>query len=64
MLKVMAVYSEMQMNLFLSQPVVIAEDVPYEDRHRDRNPLHEHAGAWRSPWAPSAYTRAARWPRR
>lgn len=27
MLKVMAVYSEMQMNLFLSQPVVIAEDV-------------------------------------
>jgi len=30
MLKVMAVYSEMQMNLFLSQPVVIAEDVPYE----------------------------------
>ena len=30
MLKVMAVYSEMQMNLYLSQPVVIAEDVPYE----------------------------------
>ena len=30
MLKVMSVYSEMQMNLFLSQPVVIAEDVPYE----------------------------------
>ena len=30
MLKVMAVYSEMQMNLFLSQPVVIAKDVPYE----------------------------------
>ncbi len=30
MLKVLAVYSEMQMNLFNSQPVVIAEDVPYE----------------------------------
>ena len=30
MLKVMAVYSEMQMNLFNSQPIVIAEDVPYE----------------------------------
>lgn len=30
MLKVMAVFSEMQMNLFNSQPVVIAEDVPYE----------------------------------
>ena len=29
MLKVMAVYSEMQMNLFNSQPIVIAEDVPY-----------------------------------
>ncbi len=30
MLKVMAVYSEMQMNLFNSQPVIIAKDVPYE----------------------------------
>jgi len=30
MLKVMAVYSEMQMNLYNSQPIVIAEDVPYE----------------------------------
>ena len=30
MLKVLAVYSEMQMNLFNSQPIVIAEDVPYE----------------------------------
>lgn len=30
MLKVMSVYSEMQMNLYLSQPVVIAKDVPYE----------------------------------
>ena len=29
MLKVLAVYSEMQMNLFNSQPIVIAEDVPY-----------------------------------
>ena len=30
MLKVMAIYSEMQMNLFNSQPIVIAKDVPYE----------------------------------
>ncbi len=30
MLQVMAVYSEMQMNLFNSQPIVIAKDVPYE----------------------------------
>ncbi len=30
MLKVMAVYSEMQMNLFNSQAIVIAKDVPYE----------------------------------
>ena len=30
MLKVMAVFSEMQMNLFNSQPIVIAKDVPYE----------------------------------
>jgi len=30
MLKVMAVFSEMQMNLYNSQPIVIAEDVPYE----------------------------------
>ncbi len=30
MMKVMAVYSEMQMNLFNSQPIVIAKDVPYE----------------------------------
>ncbi|MBE5801483.1 MAG: hypothetical protein E7319_04265 [Clostridiales bacterium] len=30
MLKVLAVYSEMQMNLFNSQPIVIAKDVPYE----------------------------------
>ncbi len=30
MLKVMAVYSEMQMNVFNSQPIVIAEDVKYE----------------------------------
>ena len=30
MLKVMAVFSEMQMNLFNSQPIVIAENVPYE----------------------------------
>ena len=30
MLKVMAIYSEMQMNIFNSQPIVIAKDVPYE----------------------------------
>ena len=30
MLKVMAVFSEMQMNLYNSQPIVIAENVPYE----------------------------------
>ncbi len=30
MLQVMAVYSEMQMNLYNSQPIVIAEDVSYE----------------------------------
>ena len=30
MLKVMAVYSEMQMNVFNSQPIPIAEDVTYE----------------------------------
>ena len=30
MLKVMAVYSEMQMNVFNSQPISIAEDVTYE----------------------------------
>ena len=30
MLKVMAVFSEMQMNVFNSQPIVIAEDVKYE----------------------------------
>ena len=30
MLKVMAVYSEMQMNVFNSQPIPIAEDVKYE----------------------------------
>ncbi len=30
MLKIMAVYSEMQMNLFNSQPIVIAKDVAYE----------------------------------
>lgn len=30
MLKIMAVFSEMQMNLFNSQPIVIAKDVPYE----------------------------------
>ena len=30
MLKVMAVFSEMQMNLFNSQPIVIAKDVSYE----------------------------------
>ena len=30
MLKVLAVYSEMQMNLFNSQPIVIAKDVSYE----------------------------------
>ncbi|MCL1855414.1 MAG: penicillin-binding transpeptidase domain-containing protein [Clostridia bacterium] len=30
MLKVMAIFSEMQMNLFNSQPIVIARDVPYE----------------------------------
>ncbi len=30
MLKVMAVYSEMQMNVFNSQPIPIAQDVPYE----------------------------------
>lgn len=29
-LKVLAVFSEMQMNLFNSQPIVIAQDVPYE----------------------------------
>ncbi len=30
MLKVLAVFSEMQMNLFNSQPIIIAKDVPYE----------------------------------
>jgi len=30
MLKVMAIYSEMQMNIFNSQPIVIAKDVRYE----------------------------------
>ncbi len=30
MLKIMAIYSEMQMNLFNSQPIVIAKDVKYE----------------------------------
>ena len=30
MLKIMAVYSEMQMNIFNSQPIVIARDVRYE----------------------------------
>lgn len=30
MLKVMAVFSEMQMNLFNSQPIIIAKEVPYE----------------------------------
>ncbi len=30
MLKIMAIYSEMQMNIFNSQPIVIAEDVKYE----------------------------------
>lgn len=30
MLKIMAVYSEMQMNIFNSQPIVIAKDVRYE----------------------------------
>lgn len=30
MLKVMGVYSTMQMNLFSSQPVIIAKDVPYK----------------------------------
>ena len=30
MLKIMAIYSEMQMNLFNSQPIVIAQDVKYE----------------------------------
>lgn len=30
MLKVMAVFSEMQMNLFNSQPITIAKNVPYE----------------------------------
>ncbi|HNW85418.1 MAG TPA: penicillin-binding transpeptidase domain-containing protein [Candidatus Limiplasma sp.] len=30
MLQVMAVFSEMQMNLYNSQPIVIAKDVPYE----------------------------------
>ena len=30
MLKVMAIYSEMQMNIFSSQPIVIAKDVKYE----------------------------------
>ena len=30
MLKVMAIYSEMQMNIFNSQPIVIAKDVKYE----------------------------------
>lgn len=30
MLKIMAVYSEMQMNVFNSQPIVIARDVKYE----------------------------------
>lgn len=30
MLKVMAIYSEMQMNIFNSQPIVIARDVRYE----------------------------------
>ena len=30
MLKVMAIYSEMQMNIFNSQPIIIAKDVRYE----------------------------------
>ena len=30
MLKIMAIYSEMQMNIFSSQPIVIAKDVKYE----------------------------------
>ena len=30
MLKIMAIYSEMQMNIFNSQPIVIAQDVRYE----------------------------------
>ena len=30
MLKIMAIYSEMQMNIFNSQPIVIAKDVRYE----------------------------------
>lgn len=30
MLKIMAIYSEMQMNVFSSQPIVIAKDVRYE----------------------------------
>ena len=30
MLKIMAIYSEMQMNIFNSQPIVIAKDVKYE----------------------------------
>ena len=30
MLKIMAIYSEMQMNVFNSQPIVIAQDVRYE----------------------------------
>ncbi len=30
MLKIMAIYSEMQMNIFNSQPIVIARDVKYE----------------------------------
>ena len=64
MLKVMAVYSEMQMNLYLSQPVVIAEDVPYKTVIEIETPLHEHAGVGNRRGAPSAYTPAARWPRR
>ena len=58
MLKVMAVYSEMQMNLFLSQPVVIAEDVPYETVIEIET-RSMTCRAWRYPWAPSASTREA-----
>ncbi len=52
MLKVMAVYSEMQMNLFLSQPVVIAEDVPYKTVIEIEDAVHEPAGHGKLPWVP------------
>jgi hypothetical protein len=44
MLKVMAVYSEMQMNLYNSRPSSLPRTC-LRTGHRDRNPLHDPAGA-------------------